>query len=136
LVGEIVVRLLDIFWLLLVAPSFCLWIRRRPDLTRGRFVVAITCFLVLLFPVISASDDLRAAAQEVEESGPSKPNLKQISGVKHLSHTASGPAFFHPELNRSRLDQTEHSECLDNQQHLLTRSLDAFSGRAPPSPRR
>jgi hypothetical protein len=131
-----VVRLLDIFWLLLVAPSFCMWMRRRPGLTRGRFIIAVTCFLVLLFPVISASDDLRAAAQEVEEPGPSKPNVKQVSGVKHLSHTSCGPAFFHPELKLSRPDQTEHSECLDNQQHLLTRSLDAFSGRAPPSSHR
>jgi hypothetical protein len=83
--------------------------------------------------VISASDDLRAAAQEVEEPGPSKPNVKQLSGVKHLSHTACGSAFFHPELKLSRPDQAENSECLDNRQYVLTRSVNAFSGRAPPS---
>ena len=127
------VRVLDIFWLLLVAPSFCMWIRRRPDLTRGRFIIAVTCFLVLLFPVISASDDLQVAAQEAQESGPSKRSVKQVSEAKHLTHTASASAFFHPELKLSYPDQARNLDCLDNQQYVLTSSLNAFSDRPPPT---
>lgn len=128
-------RLLDIFWLLLFAPSFCVWMWRRPDLTRGRFIITVTCFLVLLFPVISANDDLRAAAQDVEEPGPSKNSVKQVSGAKHLTHTASGPAFVHPELKLSYPAHAGNLDRLNSQHNVLVRSSDTFSSRAPPSSR-
>ncbi len=38
------------------------------------------CVLLLLFPVVSATDDLHALRQEIEESGPSKRLVKPVSG--------------------------------------------------------
>ncbi|MGA7686112.1 MAG: hypothetical protein WCC32_03135 [Terriglobales bacterium] len=63
---------LNLCWLALVLPAFVLW-RRRASLdrsTRGSllFVCTLGCVLVLLFPVISASDDLHSSSQAMEES--------------------------------------------------------------------
>jgi hypothetical protein len=61
-----------------------------------QFSIALCCLLFLL-PVISASDNLHAMRQEMEESSPSKRALKQIAkragagflpaaGTAHSSH--------------------------------------------------
>ncbi len=64
---------LNLCWLLLVVPALLTW-RRQERSSRGRGhasllrLGALGCALVLLFPVISASDDLHAVRQEMEES--------------------------------------------------------------------
>jgi len=72
--------LLNLCWLLLIGPGIYLWLRQRrhakPIL---QFSIALVCLLFLLFPVISATDDLHAMRQEMEESGPSKRALKQVA---------------------------------------------------------
>jgi hypothetical protein len=72
--------LLNLCWLLLIGPGIYLWLRQRrhakPVL---QFSIALVCLLFLLFPVISATDDLHAMRQEMEESGPSKRALKQVA---------------------------------------------------------
>jgi HAMP domain-containing protein len=72
--------LLNLCWLLLIGPGIYLWRRQRrhakPVL---QFSIALVCLLFLLFPVISATDDLHAMRQEMEESGPSKRALKQVA---------------------------------------------------------
>ncbi len=66
--------LLNIVWVLVVTASLLLWRRfssasehcsSRP-LTA---LVALVCILVLLFPVISATDDLHVAEFAMEDSG-------------------------------------------------------------------
>lgn len=63
---------LNLCWLALLLPAYTLWQRRTsPDRSaRGSliFVCTLACVLVLLFPVISASDDLHAIGQAMEES--------------------------------------------------------------------
>jgi hypothetical protein len=63
--------LLNLFWLLLTIPAFWLWREgRRAKNNRGqscRFLMILGCLLILLFPVISASDDLRTTRLEAEE---------------------------------------------------------------------
>lgn len=63
---------LNLCWLSLVLPACLLWRRRAvPGHGAGNslaFVGALACALILLFPVISASDDLHAAPQALEES--------------------------------------------------------------------
>jgi hypothetical protein len=72
--------LLNLCWLLLIGPGIYLWLRQRrhakPIL---QFSIALVCLLFLLFPVISATDDLHTMRQEMEESGPSKRALKQVA---------------------------------------------------------
>ena len=64
---------LNLCWLFLVVPALVTWRRQeRSSRERGHASLlrlgALGCALVLLFPVISASDDLHAVRQEMEES--------------------------------------------------------------------
>lgn len=69
--------LLNLAWLLLAVPAY--WVWRQDSSARGtrrvtsmQCVLALGCALLLLFPVISASDDLHAMRAEMEESAASK----------------------------------------------------------------
>lgn len=67
---------LNIAWVLLAVPAVWVWMRAgngRPAVF-GRIscLMVLGCVLMLLFPVISASDDLHAMRPEVEESSSSK----------------------------------------------------------------
>src|SRR5580700_980710 len=77
--------LLNLVWILLALPAYWLW-RRSMGAERGpssvQCVLALGCVLVLLFPVISASDDLHAMRAEMEESATSKRTVRQASGDK------------------------------------------------------
>jgi len=59
-------------------------------------VVSLGCILMLLFPVISLTDDLHAMSQETEESsyGPTKRTLRQTAAdkVPWLSSLGTGPS--------------------------------------------
>lgn len=63
---------LNLCWLALLLPAYLLWRRRvsSEPWTRASFLIVCTlgCALVLLFPVISASDDLHTVGQAIEES--------------------------------------------------------------------
>jgi glucan phosphoethanolaminetransferase (alkaline phosphatase superfamily) len=63
---------LNLCWLALVLPAYVLWQQR---ISSGRsvhrslvIVGALMCALIVLFPVISASDDLHSSTQAIEES--------------------------------------------------------------------
>jgi hypothetical protein len=79
--------LLNLLWVLLVLPAYWLW-RRDAELRLARRVtplqglLALGCGLVLLFPVISATDDLHAMRAEMEESATSKRTVRQASSEK------------------------------------------------------
>lgn len=63
--------LLNSCWLLLGVSAICIWHRQSHSVRRGRSfacLLALSCTLILLFPVISESDDLHAMRQEMEES--------------------------------------------------------------------
>ncbi|MFZ0796879.1 MAG: hypothetical protein WCA13_16860 [Terriglobales bacterium] len=79
---------LNLCWLSLLVPAYLLWRQRTsstgsdnpPKSPAARplvFVCALGCVLVLLFPVISASDDLHAMRAEMEESSPGKRGVCQ-----------------------------------------------------------
>jgi hypothetical protein len=84
---------LNLCWLSLLVPAYLLW-RQRTSLpsphSRARssavppvvFLCVLGCALVLLFPVISASDDLHAMRAEMEESSPCKRGVCQTAGEK------------------------------------------------------
>lgn len=79
--------LLNLVWLLLAVPAYWLWHRGAGAGARRRFnslqcLLALGCLLVLLFPVISATDDLHAMRAEMEESGPSKRSIQQAGSDK------------------------------------------------------
>ena len=63
---------LNLFWLLLTIPALWLWWQARLAGVRVRQVrpsaMVLGCLLLLLFPVVSATDDLQAMRPEIEES--------------------------------------------------------------------
>lgn len=63
--------LLNLCWLALLLPAGLLWRRRtasRGHATGFQHLCVLGCALVLLFPVISATDDLHPMRPEMEES--------------------------------------------------------------------
>src|SRR5271165_1520828 len=79
--------LLNLTWLLLLLPAYWLW-RRGANARAAHRVTALQCLLalgcavVLLLPVISATDDLHAMRAEMEESA-SKRAVRQTGSEKH-----------------------------------------------------
>src|SRR5271155_2440662 len=77
--------LLNLAWMLLALPAYWLW--RRGAGSRGvsalQGLLALGCVLVLLFPVISASDDLHAMRAEMEDSSISKRTVRQAGNEKN-----------------------------------------------------
>jgi len=87
--------LLNLAWLLLALPAYWLWRRDGGVRSERRFsslqcLLALGCLLVLLFPVVSATDDLRAMRAEMEESGPSKRSVRQTGSEKTSAWTSQG----------------------------------------------
>jgi HAMP domain-containing protein len=80
-------------WLLLLGPGAYLWLRqRRRAKPIFQFSIALACLLFLLFPVISATDDLHAFRQEMEESSPTKKALKQVAKRATAQEFTAPPA--------------------------------------------
>jgi len=88
---------LNLCWLSLLVPAYFLW--QRKTATTGTnhapasahpvgFVCALGCAFVLLFPVISASDDLHAMRPEMEESESSLRGANRVCTSHALAHSA------------------------------------------------
>jgi hypothetical protein len=65
---------LNLLWLLLAVPAVWVWRTARCRHVRSagqsrQCVLVLGCLLAMLFPVVSASDDLQAMRPEIEESG-------------------------------------------------------------------
>ena len=64
--------LLNLVWMMLAVPAFWLWrlAKNSPGTRKHSSYCCLTlvCILILLFPVVSATDDLQAMRPEMEES--------------------------------------------------------------------
>jgi hypothetical protein len=93
--------LLNLAWLLLVLPAYGIWrqgaVAKRPNRFNSlQGLLALGCLLVLLFPIISATDDVHAMRAEMEESGASKRSVRQASQDKFsvkVSRLHNSPAI-------------------------------------------
>jgi hypothetical protein len=131
--------LLNLAWLLMAVPAYWLW-RRASTLPPGRrftsfqCLLALGCMLVILFPVISATDDLRAMRTEMEESPASKRSVCQKSGEKacaakwHSQPLAAAGSGFFVVHDSARHVVTVHS-FLTPEFHRVD-----LPARAPPQP--
>jgi hypothetical protein len=102
--------LLNLLWLTLALPALWLW-RRESVFAQGhgtqgpasfdrlRPCLILSCVLMLLFPVVSATDDLHAMRQEIEESSPSK---RVVKAAIDKSPTGISSAGAQPVLISSR----------------------------------
>ena len=79
--------MLNLVWLLLTLPAYWLWqrgagVREARKMSSLQFFLALACALVLLFPVISATDDLHAMRAELEDATVSKRAVRQAGSDK------------------------------------------------------
>jgi hypothetical protein len=76
--------LLNLAWLLLALPAYWLWRGSRSGCKFNSLqcLLALGCMLVILFPVVSATDDLHAMRAEMEESPAGKRTVRQASNDK------------------------------------------------------
>ena len=132
--------LLNFLWLMLALPAVLVW-RRHLASTQSsgrqshpRSFVLLGCLLVLLFPVVSVSDDLHPISAEIEESGPFKRTVKQSPAVKSPACSCDGGGTAHVAPTTSFRPENEAfatvSECLP----VLPRQtlVNTIDGRAPP----
>src|ERR1039458_4318329 len=96
----------NLAWVLMAVPAYWLWrqcagARASRGVSALQCLLALGCVLVLLFPVISATDDLHAMRTEMEESSTSKRAVRQAGGDKHSARVnrLQGP----PEVGRGSL---------------------------------
>ena len=89
--------LLNLVWLTLALPAIWLW--RCEASKRGsrpfdswRCLLVLSSLLLLLFPVVSATDDLHALRPEIEESSLSKRVLRPATGHKAQLRLSSADA--------------------------------------------
>jgi len=90
--------LLNLVWLLLAMPAFWLWrySRTAPERRKSspfHTFLALGCLLVVLFPVISATDDMRAMRAEMEESPSSKRSIGESGDKSSSSRSLTQPAL-------------------------------------------
>jgi hypothetical protein len=133
---------LNLCWLSLLLPAWLLWRQRHfsPDLESpagtplGRphvFICALGCAIILLFPVISATDDLHAMRPEMEESE---------RALRHAGHCGCTIHALHHSSQSVLLREASLTPTFEQMGTLLpfvpqtpgTSSSPAPAGRAPP----
>jgi hypothetical protein len=133
--------LLNLLWVALVIPAIWLWRGQPVPKNHIRLVGGISamillgCVLLLLFPVVSASDDLHAMRPEIEESCPSKKIVKQAS-TQHSRIPVIGDRGLLVQAIHSTVNpQTEvQGQVFDLSVGTpLQAEFCSFGGRAPPS---
>jgi len=106
---------LNLAWLLLAAIMFSMWLQfsRRTGLKRQTQLVALAALVLILFPVISVTDDLQAALNPAEDdcclrrdhafstphsifSPVAELPLPAFTGLPFGSLRTASPGIFHP----------------------------------------
>jgi hypothetical protein len=132
--------LLNLVWVLLALPAYWLW-RRSAGSQRGpsplQCLLVLGCALVLLFPVISATDDLHAMRAEMEESASNKRTVRQAGSEKGSAwvNRLQGPPALVASATWLEVQEVRPLEVLDISLLPLARGVVLPAGRAPPIPR-
>jgi hypothetical protein len=84
--------LLNLVWFFLAAVALYAWGCRLNHPQAQLRLVVLLCLLALLFPVISATDDLHAMNSEMEDSTSVRRNTKQIVAGKFFGQLIT----YHP----------------------------------------
>jgi hypothetical protein len=126
--------LLNLAWLLLALPAYWLWRRGTPAFSSLQCLLALACVLVLLFPVISASDDLHAMRAEMEDSSICKRAVRQTGSVKSSAsvNRPQGPSAAVASAVRLASPEVRQLEVPDTHVSPLARPCVSRMGRAPP----
>ncbi|MGA2539046.1 MAG: hypothetical protein ABSF53_23770 [Terracidiphilus sp.] len=119
---------LNLLWVLLTALMFGLWVRFGPRTgsNKRNQCVALVFVVLLLFPVISVTDDLQATLNPAEADSWSRcdhacaaphsiptsfaaPPVREFAGLSfHVLRMASAEALLSPAMDRPALDPIQN----------------------------
>ena len=131
--------LLNLFWLLLAAPAVWLWHKARFAQPKSQFharrsLLLVSCVVLLLFPIVSASDDLQAMRPEVEEST-ARDTQRHAQGCRsNISADHAGTPALLPEPSSALpVLQWAGRVALSPAKPSIRVSRALHAGRAPPA---
>ena len=129
-------HILNAFWLILAWSSVA-WLFRREPGSKSRSLIgliALSCVLMLLFPVISVSDDLHSSSFAIEESQGGRKQLRTVELQKHIALHAPGADLLATSAEPVRfcLRQALASPLASPQEDVRSYSH-AVPDRAPPA---
>ena len=130
--------LLNLAWVLLALPAYGLWRRQTEARSACRLnalqgLLALGCLLVLLFPVISASDDLHVMRAEMEDSSVSKRTVRQGSEkASGWVNRLQGPPAVAASAVRLAAPDVQRLEVSSISVSPLASPCISYGGRAPP----
>ena len=135
--------LLNLVWLTLAVPAIWIWRNNSARVGHSRYhdrlcsCLLLVCVLVLLFPVISASDDLHPMRAEMEESSPFKRTVKQSTSGPLGSWLANPGSFFARSISESPISPNREVCALVSASSFIFPELLTFGqrdSRGPPAP--
>jgi hypothetical protein len=131
--------LLNLAWLVLALLSFCFFVVRRKAAGRhsrvpfGMSLLALACTLVLLFPVVSASDDLHPTQAVLEDA---TKRIQQVVAPQYHG-TSNFPSSMVPALLALYLFATlvvlQVWESVPSEARVISLARKPVPGRSPPS---
>ena len=130
--------LLNLTWLLFALPAYWLWRGARSAPAGRKFnslqcLLTLGCLLVILFPVISATDDLCAMQTETEESPASKRTIRQISSDKTPAWKWQTPPALTAKISYLILSDQGWLPTLSPDSSIPAMPPIERTGRAPPA---
>jgi len=134
--------LLNLLWLTLALPAIWIWrhepacMRYSRGYNRLRSSLLLMCVLMLLFPVISATDDLHPMRTEMEESSPFKRVIKASNSNPSPTWLSHPGRFFARSVSDSRIGPGDEVCSLVSAVSFIFPKLLTFGqrdSRAPPS---
>jgi len=135
--------LLNLFWLMLTMPAYWLWRREMASAPKvghigsHRCALVLGCVLLLLFPVVSATDDLHAMRPEAEEFTSTTRTLRDADTGKtssSLSRTSTPVAHAVMSIPFLPVDCFCGLTTLESAGRVLSDPPVVRSGRSPPLP--
>jgi hypothetical protein len=135
--------LLNLVWLTLALPAIWIWRHEPASVGHSRghsrlgSSLILMCVLVLLFPVVSATDDLHPMRTEMEESSPFKRTVKQSSSSAAAAWLYNPGIFFARSISDSRIGLSTEVCALISPSSFIFPELLTYgqsASRAPPSP--
>jgi hypothetical protein len=126
--------LLNLVWFFVATMVLYAWGRRRNHPQARPRLVVLLCLLALIFPVISATDDLHAMNTEMEDSASVRRSAKQAMGGKSLEPLLvyHAPALVTSHFKVSSVADFDVVTTFERSARVTTLPLTVRSPRAPP----
>jgi hypothetical protein len=129
--------LLNLAWLLLALPACWLWrnskgVQFRRRVSSIQCLMALACLLVILFPVVSATDDLHAMRTEMEESPIGKRSFCHKSGDRPSAWKGYIQPSFASSLNSLQSGEGIWHQIPTSQSQIVAAPPSSRVSRGPP----